>query len=46
MIQDMKWRKKPIKIEMNLAKQLGRDDIVKRLQENLEEERRLIYGEE
>ena len=38
--------KKAYKIEMNLAKQLGRDDIVKRLQENLEEERRLIYGEE
>lgn len=35
---------KAYKIEINLAKKAGRDDIVKQLEDNLEKERKNIYG--
>lgn len=40
-----KWEMKAYGIEIELAKKLGRNDIVKRLTDNLEKERKKIYGE-
>ena len=39
------WEMKAYGIEIELAKKLGRNDIVKRLADNFEKERKRIYGE-